>query len=258
MRTEALADDASMTERKKAAERYAEAIKELRKVLGDSAAFAFAAPWALVECRKAKRHDWSVNNQFIKTWAGASAAARKLADHLTASDLAIGRVGQAARQIGVTLRFESKELDAVIKAAKTPRRAENERAKATAAMFPKLLRALSEQPVPRPRRTFDGGTRFYYGPFMFAANQRRKPPYRATTLALALAYGFRAISECAEDQRPFEDLFMSFRPNRGNPCYAAAVEFANATFDNDKKQTNVSAVQQYLNHNRPRYIGFDD
>jgi hypothetical protein len=251
-------------------ERYKGAIEALRVALGNGTAFDFAKTWALDECRKAERYDWSVNNRFEKTWAGASAAARKLADHLEqGGDFGtIKRISEAEKDIGMRLRFKSKEPDGPVNAAKTPARAEMEQRKVTAAMFPRLLRALSKQPVPprrpplfrrRTRFVYDEGMQFIYGPLIFGGTEERtKRPSRTTTLAIALTHGFRVISEAVDDSMPTAvEPLMRFKRQGGKPCYAAAEEFANATFQDDKK-TSLDAITKYLSRNGSglRFWGF--
>jgi hypothetical protein len=168
------------------------------------------------------------------------------------------------------LRFKSKEPDDPVNAAKTPARAEMEQRKVTAAMFPRLLRALSKQPVPprrppprrprgRTRFVYRERTQFIYGPLIFGGTEERtKRPLRTTTLAVALTHGFRVISEAVDDSMPTAvERFMHFKRKGGKPCYAAAGEFANATFQDDKK-TSVDAITKYLSRNGSglRFRGF--
>jgi hypothetical protein len=248
-------------------ERYKDAIDKLQFVVGKGADFDFAKKWALDECGKAERYDWSVNNRFEETWDSASAAASKLADHLEeGSDFGIiKRISEAEKDIGAMLSFKSKEPDDPVNASKTSARAEMEQRKVTAAMFPRLLRALSKQPAPlrRPRLrgktrfTYHGGTRFIYGPLIFGGTKERtKRPSRTTTLAVALTHGFRVISEAVDEPTAVEP-YMRFKREGGKPCYAAAREFANATFPDDKK-TSVAAITKYLSRNASglRFRGF--
>ena len=239
-------------------ERYKDAIDALHEALGDGVAFAHAQAWAIEQCGKAEHYDWSVSNRFAETWEGASAAARKLAEHLElGGEFGIAaRISQAEKQIGMKLRFDSKEpndASADGKVPKTPGRAKIERYRTMAAAFPELLLALSEQPVPPQQRE-----RLLCGPLMFSARKRTRRPSRPEALAIALTHGFRVISAAVDDSMPTAvEPFMRFKRKGGKPCYAAAGEFANATFQDDKK-TSVEAITKYLSRNGSglRFWGF--
>jgi hypothetical protein len=250
--------------------RYSEAIDELRKALGDGEAFDAAQTWAIEQCRKSEEHDWLARNrfkeQFEEKWKSASTAARKLAEHLEAGGLfGAQRISQAEKQIGMKLRFDSGEPNDAT-ANDTPGRVENERHRIIEAAFPKLLRALSRQPVPRQNRglTIRGqhihGPRYFCGPLMITARKRMRGPTKTEALALALSHGFRKINECVEDEYPIEVArFDRIRMEGGKPCYHAAALFANITFSHDAP-TSEEAIVSYLKRNRSglMFWGFDE
>jgi hypothetical protein len=243
---------------------YKEAIDELRKALGDGKVFTAASGWAIEQCRKAEQHDWSVSNRFVETWVSASESARKLAEHLESGGLfGAQRISQAEKQIGMKLRFDSAEPNDA-SANDTPWRVENERHRTLETAFPKLLRALSQQSLPPPERglTIGGrhvrGPRYFYGPLMITAQQRKRRPTKTLALALALSHGFRKINECVVHEHPIEVGFDLIRKEGGRPCHEAAVLFANATFVHEKP-TSGDAITEYLKRNRGglMYWGFD-
>jgi len=167
------------------------------------------------------------------------------------------------------LRFdsnkESSDASADVKAAKHPGRIENERHRTLETAFPNLLRALSQQLVPRRdmgltiRGQHIHGPRYFCGPLMITARERIRRPTKTEALALALSHIFHKINECVEDEYPIEvRRFAPIKMAGGKPCHAAAL-FANITFSHDPP-TSEEAIVSFLKRNRGRvmYWGFDE
>jgi hypothetical protein len=219
-------------------ERYSAAIEELGRALGTGRAFQSAQLWALDQCRKAQQMSWPTRSlkkkRLAKTWNSASAAARKLADHLEIDGLyGVKRVLSAEEQSGIRLKSDVRVPLNVA--------------------FAKLLRALAEQRLgPRKNEIW-----IRFGPLLikFATADRIGAPSRSTALATALVHGFRVITESIQENREnvlYRSVVLKIRG--GEPCYAAAAYFASAALD---EATTEDTVQKWMlrHRGRIRYAG---